>query len=251
MASNIVFTHVPKTAGASIHHSVLVRFGVDNAIVVTGPDVVERVRSEPPENRRWIYVGGHIRFAEAAELFPSAFLVSSLRAPVERMLSHFFYVLRQDGAATLPEEESVLARFSAFYENLMRSRNDNLLCRYLSGQPSANAAIESVARNYTVVWNARQTRRAWPLVYAMCYRIANSGKPDVDLSSVPALSGEEHLHVAPVAQTQHELATGARPSSYLDFLPEPLLGRVLEENAQDVRLMDWLDREHEGFFVNR
>ena len=97
----VVFLHIPKTAGQTIH-SELSRVVGDSAVspvrVHTGAP--PGVGQFPPGYRLY---SGHIDW-EALETLPSdRFVFSVLRAPLERIASFYFYTLRQ--AAGLSGEE--------------------------------------------------------------------------------------------------------------------------------------------------
>nr|WP_118828424.1 sulfotransferase family 2 domain-containing protein [Salinibacter ruber] len=96
----LVFVHVPKTAGRSFI-SVLKRvYSQDRIYKVYGniSDRVSNLRSLSREKRRNIdCVVGHYKFGLHEELPDPATYVTFLRDPVERVVSHYYYVRRFPG----------------------------------------------------------------------------------------------------------------------------------------------------------
>lgn len=238
----IVFTHVPKTAGGSIHYSVQVAFGLEPVFIVTGGPSLAELRELVGTGRQYIYVGGHVTAEAAREIFPDATLVAALRPPVERLLSHFFYLLRQGLFAVEAGDHGTAGAFQRFYDSsIVRHGGTNALCTYLSGKRSAKAAISAVEESYTIVWNAERTGDVWPKVYRLC-----AEKAGVVPKDDPGPLAE--LHIADIAANRNELALGARPQSYDGFLPRELQTRIEADNAEDLRLIEWLEQTHAGLF---
>lgn len=239
----IVFTHVPKTAGGSIHHSVQVQFGLDAVYIVTGRPALEELKKSVVDGKSFVYVGGHLTAADAESIYDDMILVAALRNPAERILSHFFYMLRYDHirpADTTPV--GILSEFESFYAKLSDGNGTNALCRYLSGAPDAAAAIEAVREKYGIVWSAERTEDAWPKIYRLCARAAGVDPKPGPVPMAP-------IHIADVSSDAQKIASGARPASYQEFLPEGLSQRVAAENSEDIKLIEWLGSKHDGLYL--
>lgn len=102
----LVFLHIPKTAGQSIHAALTEIAGSENVSPI-------RVHTQVPESQTQMPVGyqiysGHIDWVDLEHLpdHPKAFTV--LRDPLERIASFYFYLRRKadligPNALTLPE----------------------------------------------------------------------------------------------------------------------------------------------------
>lgn len=242
LSAPVIFTHIPKTAGGSIHHSIQVQFGLEAVHIVTGRQALSELRTLAAAGRAFTYIGGHLTARDANEIYQTPKLIAALRNPLDRLLSHFFYMLRYGHIK--PEDTSpggLVEAFEGFYSRLSAAGGTNALCRYLSGADESRAAIEAAKESYHIVWNAERTPEAWPRIYRLCARTAGMAPNPEPVPMAP-------IHIADVSSEASELAKGSRPSSYRTFLPAELSERVLAENAEDLRLIDWLGAEHNGLF---
>jgi hypothetical protein len=80
----LVFMHLPKTGGTTLHHLLQPHFAPDE----TCPDrFAELYRHTDAELARWRFFSGHFRMDELRRIPPPAFRVTLLRDPRERILS--------------------------------------------------------------------------------------------------------------------------------------------------------------------
>jgi hypothetical protein len=95
----LVFVHIQKTAGYSLRKILLREYGGRSHVqllpnVFTRPqgsfEEVRRIAAEPPEGLRVIH--GHIMFWPEIVWSPSTRFFTLLRDPVERVISHFYWL---------------------------------------------------------------------------------------------------------------------------------------------------------------
>lgn len=244
----VIFTHVPKTAGASIEAAVLsvVPAGRTHIVKKDDDDVSELL----PIAEQLDFVGGHIRFPIARAIFADGIYVGSARNPLHRLLSHYFYVRRHRGAGPEILDSPAREGFEVFYHQVVRhSGRTNAQCGYYADDRTFAAARAVIKAEYALVWSMERTRDAWPIVHSLLQRpdldrpfaIAAGGRPDV-----PAM---DDVHIAPIASDEHAHDAGSRPADYDGYLDTARAAEIIAENAEDARLSDWLDSLG-GLFVN-
>jgi hypothetical protein len=97
----IVFLHIPKTAGQSVHAALVKAFGED---VVCPARVNEQLaRMTITELNRYQVFSGHLDWAMLDCIKGPKYVFTILRNPVDRILSFYFYL--RDQAANLPVEK--------------------------------------------------------------------------------------------------------------------------------------------------
>ncbi len=95
---NLIFLHIPKAAGSTLYPVIDRHY--DPAVIYTidGSRTWESMKefaSLPDERRRKIRVlKGHMTFGMHRYLFGPSTYITLLRDPVERIISHYYYVLR-------------------------------------------------------------------------------------------------------------------------------------------------------------
>lgn len=107
--NSLLFIHVPKTAGTSFRQAAEDYFGKENTLSDYG------VKSEytSPLIKQWIYekkdyfrflkelrqkknllLGGHVPFKKYSPLFPANKIISFVRNPIQRLISHYEHSIR-------------------------------------------------------------------------------------------------------------------------------------------------------------
>jgi hypothetical protein len=137
----IVFMHVPKTAGTSVQvyfagfmgsrrHNQIVR--VNTIHEDAAPETLQAAK----EAR---YVGGHLDWKTFEEIsHPDTFLFTILRDPVDRFLSSYFFLQEfpphYEGQETVKHIKGMpFEEFCATQDNAVRTYTDNILARQFSG----------------------------------------------------------------------------------------------------------------------
>lgn len=249
MAPPIVFTHVPKAAGASFAEAVhgLVGSGAIHTLTRDDDDISSLLsRGDVPA-----FVCGHIRFPIAFALYGPTLYFGALRDPIDRIASNYFFVIRENGIPPSMYADGLSQGFDRFYETVIREAGRiNLQCRFFSDAATAAAAIEAIRTHYCLVWDSERLETAWPLAAQLVLNHGGDASGTVDtrrLGSIPPLTGKGHA--APVSSDPGGSRQGERPKSYRDFLGKERVAAIAAENAEDAALYDWLCGEG-GVFVN-
>lgn len=95
--TEIVFVHIPKTAGTSFRTALCRGFAEDKV----SPAFAASAITEDDRTRLAAYrvVSGHISMTDVQRCFPQARLLTILRDPVDRCLSWYYYARRLDGVS--------------------------------------------------------------------------------------------------------------------------------------------------------
>ncbi|WP_198373668.1 sulfotransferase family protein [Roseomonas rosulenta] len=135
----LVFLHLPKTGGTTLHHHFSAFFRPEEICPSTGPDL----HLIPPERlAAYRYFAGHFVYDQLRLITGPLFTVTVLRPPVERLLSAYYF-LRRHGAERLarhPLPEASIARASANLLDFLRNPDprvqytvSNVMARALAG----------------------------------------------------------------------------------------------------------------------
>jgi len=149
----IVFLHIPKTAGQTIH-SELTR--------LVGPDRVSpvRVHTEAPDGAAQFPPGydlysGHLDWDALETLSDDRFVFSVFRNPCERIASFYFYLLKK--AQTLSEEE--LQRPE--HQGMRRIRGQSADSYFFGGDPGWQQFVHDHYDNVYCTYFATRRMRGW------------------------------------------------------------------------------------------
>jgi hypothetical protein len=150
LARQLVFVHIPKTAGLSLHSALENIYGKESTLRVGNEDDLQRLRQLPDDQViDKAFLSGHFFYSDIKNRCqPDALLISILRDPVKRILSNYNYITNWDKHPLY--EQTVRQSFS---EHVHANRHfvRGLCCRQLSGVPKADAAIEIVQSRYALV----------------------------------------------------------------------------------------------------
>lgn len=98
LGKGLIFLHIPKTAGMTMHQVVSRQYPSDTIYWVDGHrnrEDIERFMRLPPEQRQHIQcMIGHVGFGLHRYFQQPVDYLTLLRDPVERVISHYFYVKR-------------------------------------------------------------------------------------------------------------------------------------------------------------
>ncbi len=93
-ADTIIFLHIPKTGGRSLQNILLRRYSKDEAIV-NAHGRMEEIAGWPEARKRQIrYLQGHFIYGAHAVLPQRCRYITMLREPVDRVVSHYYYIKR-------------------------------------------------------------------------------------------------------------------------------------------------------------
>lgn len=97
-SSKIFFFHIPKCAGTSVWKHLAKIYGRGRIFQIASSKDVERFNQESPENlRRYAVIGGHhflSTYRERLGNFEEYFKVTSLRDPIDRIISNYNFIRR-------------------------------------------------------------------------------------------------------------------------------------------------------------
>lgn len=144
--TTIVFLHIPKTAGQTIHNALVSAVG--------GAEHVSPVRTHtqapngPQMPTGYRLYSGHIDWVELDTLPDDRFVFSVLRDPRERIASFYLYLLKEARALTVEElllphnkgkrqiielsAEDYFFGGDAAWQNFVRDHYDNFYCSYFA-----------------------------------------------------------------------------------------------------------------------
>lgn len=95
---SLIFLHIPKAAGSTLHRIIARQYASDSIYSIDGLRVHESIaefKQLPEAKRSEIKVlKGHMRFGLHEYLPQPSTYITILRDPVERIISHYYYVLR-------------------------------------------------------------------------------------------------------------------------------------------------------------
>jgi hypothetical protein len=247
---HVIFTHIEKTAGSSIHEGVYGIIGPERMYIVKhdqdGADSLFHIK------HTLSYVGGHIRFSEAFELFGDSVYIAAIRNPVERILSNYFFDIRAGLLDRHPYHETPQQEFGRYYELSVRAAGKlNRQCRYFSDDGTATSAQKSIQRHYSLIWDSSLTDRVWPLIGCMFPQVRDSFPITIrknDEANVPPMC--RRALEAPVCSDPARFSLGERPKNYRDFLDADTLHQIEQDNEEDMQLYAWLNT-HCGIYLDR
>jgi hypothetical protein len=142
----LVFLHLPKTGGTSLHHHFAAHFRPEEIC----PERFSRLhRLTPEELARYRYFSGHFNFDQIRTIPGPLFIVTVLRDPADRLLSSYYFWKRHTDAAIARHklEGPAIARASTLLDFLRNPHHEvqdsvnNTMTRYLAGQVNVVADL--------------------------------------------------------------------------------------------------------------
>jgi hypothetical protein len=249
----IFFCHIERTAGTAVHSSFARMFGGPGVVrsggfeagrpffVVSGDRelrAVGEIARQLPD--RDFYLGGHVGLHHlpiaGIEVEDSDLVFTVVRDPVERAVSLYFLARRSAGWFTEAQNEAAARGFEYFYSFHRDSGiyfcNDH--CRLIGNAATYEAAAAVLERHFTLAG----TCRAITLFEQAIQRHLGERK-----GLQFALSREN------AAWHERTENGGWRKKSPLDaIVPEALRARILSDNEEDAKLVDFIERQHGGLF---
>lgn len=135
----LVFLHIPKTGGTTLHHHFSRHFAPEEIC----PERFSNLAAIPPERMaRYRYFSGHFNFDELHLIPGPRYVVTVLRDPIERILSTYYFWKRHkpevveaqglQGPAVARAGD--LAAFLGSNDPAVTDAIDNTMARYLAGR---------------------------------------------------------------------------------------------------------------------
>jgi hypothetical protein len=135
----LVFLHVPRTGGTTLHHHLSAHFAPDEIC----PERFSRLENYSSEQlEKWRFFSGHFTADEIRRIPGPLFIVTILRNPIERLLSNYYFWKRHR-AETIEKHHLDGPRLikNGTLVDFLRSNNggvldstNNMMARKLAGQ---------------------------------------------------------------------------------------------------------------------
>jgi hypothetical protein len=97
-AKTLIFLHIPKTAGTTIHQIIDRHYSIDQIFWVNATQVNESIHEfknlQEEKRRNFKLIKGHMGFGLHKFVPQPCTYFTLLRDPVKRIISHYYYVLR-------------------------------------------------------------------------------------------------------------------------------------------------------------
>jgi hypothetical protein len=222
----LIFLHVPKAAGSTLQEIIARQYAGGRSYIFTGDP--ERTRSfiELPESERGAFdlLLGHVQFGMHEYLPDPATYITMLRDPVERVVSHYHFILAR------PEHylhESLKSRGYSLRDWLIQAHPlvlDNFQLRWLLPAPFGSVPPGAVTR--AMLDEARWNLENAFSVIGLVEQFADSLACLERAFGWTGLDGAARLN-----------ANRARPA--IDELDAPTLAAIRDVNALDLELYDF------------
>lgn len=150
MWQQLVFLHIPKTAGWALHDALLRVFGERHSLRINTADERARLhRLSPAEFAGYRYVSGHFDFSDISDkCSDETSLVSILRDPVQRVVSEYNYMSSWEEH---PYHDMYKNRRLSEHVRSNAETLRGLQCHWLSGFRDAERALAVIRRRYALV----------------------------------------------------------------------------------------------------
>lgn len=221
LARQLVFVHIPKTAGLSLHAALENIYGSEATLRVGNEEALQRLRQRPDHQViDKSYLSGHFFYNDIKDrCHQDAILISILRDPITRILSNYNYITNW---AKHPLYEKTVRQSFSDHVYANREFLRGLCCRHLSGVKKADAAIEIVQSRYTLVGTTEHL--------------------PAFVTALSQIIGEE------IVQERTNISGGQGPN--ID-LSASLCQALLEITEEDRKLLDFISALPNGLFEGR
>lgn len=234
----VLFLHVPKTAGSTLRSIIRAQYPQEATFemddVTTHQADFERL---PPEKRASLRcVMGHIRFGAHAFLPHPSTYITLLRDPVERMISHYYFVKSQG-----PD-----SRWGEHYLH-RRVIDDNLSLQDYASIGLDPELDNGQARFISGLWLCSDARELLETAKRNLATSFHAFGPTERFDDVLGLFARR-LGWAPIAYVRENVSPDRPKKSQVDG---QTIRRIEECNAVDMELYDWSARRFEEMLRER
>lgn len=239
----IIFTHIPRTAGSSIHAS-FQRYFPNRWFVGDGVGVLpEFSKSISAISDRHLYIGGHFGLLDLEHHGISVknpdLIFSIVRGTVERAVSLYFLVKKRPENFPSTYTAAADKGFDYFYrfsrDNGYYFRNDS--CRYLSGTENYESTIEFMEDKIDIVGSVPRIKKFEDALSNGLRRI------------VPNFSMISERHNAALSDEANK-AGHTSLDVLRDTVTSKLAEKIVSDNEDDEKLYEYIIGCPQGVFIN-
>lgn len=224
--SLIVFLHIPKCAGTSISAAIAEHFGRENCYYYGKNEPYKRYEQSAPNLGQFQFVKGHLTLDQVNLIRGPKKIFTLMREPVERVLSWFEFMARQQRTTLHPFASSGDAH--TFIQKCLDAQADpdsprsikknvvelsNGMCQRLTGSENADLAVQAIKDR--------------------SIKVLDQGKLDTEASELWGWLGLPELAIP-------QLNTAPRKKEY----PKSVIERIRELNTEDAKLYEALFPQH-------
>ena len=178
MWQQLIFLHIPKTAGWALHEVLQPVFGEAHSLRInTEEDLAALRRLSPADFAKYRYISGHFSFADVKDKrSPTSLLVSIVRDPIRRIVSEFNYMSSWEAHPYyhLCKDQ----RFSEYVYHAAEYLRA-LQCNWLSGHHDAEQAFATIREHYALVGTVGNLGRFVAALSNLIGRDVTAGRTNV------------------------------------------------------------------------
>jgi hypothetical protein len=141
----LLFLHIPKAGGTTLHSVVERQFAPEVTFSINGMTPAQSIKefiNLPEEQRARIrLVKGHMPYGLHKYLSVPATYITMLRDPVDRVVSHYYFVRRSPGVSLYEEVTSRKMSLADFVKARAAIKANNDQTRLISGVEKVNAKV--------------------------------------------------------------------------------------------------------------
>lgn len=156
----VLFEHVPKCGGTTVNNYLKSHYSKDKVFVINGARPFDSIKYfiSLPKEERYSYdlVCGHGAYKLKDYVHPRAIRFTILRDPVDRIISHYYYVLRSPKHYLYDEiVKKKMSLMDYITSNVSNELRNNFVCRFLGKSPKnvEKDADKAVIDAYNVLKN--------------------------------------------------------------------------------------------------
>ncbi|MGB7925628.1 MAG: sulfotransferase family 2 domain-containing protein [Pyrinomonadaceae bacterium] len=147
MTTALLFLHIPKAGGTTLHGVIERHFAPEITYSISGmmpsQSIKEFIELAPERRERIRLVKGHMPYGLHKYLSVPATYITMLRDPVDRVVSHYYFVRRSPGVGHHEEVTSGKMSLEDFVRERAAIRATNDQTRLISGDEKVNAKLLS------------------------------------------------------------------------------------------------------------
>jgi hypothetical protein len=222
----VVFVHIPKTAGSTLYQVMQRVYKPDEVVFLYESRIPQSVQmfDRLPEaaKRRLRMVLGHVGFGLHERLGRPCTYATVLREPVDRIISYYYFVLREPGHFLHgPARELGLEGFAKSEASHKLTNGQTKYLAELDGLDANRDTLEAAKRNLEKYFSVVGLIERFDETLVMLRHVAGWGLPYYDKANV----------------------TRDRPPK--SEIPQSAIDTIREHNQLDMELYDWVSKRFE------